>query len=149
MRGPQRSRAGSPAEQRGPHAGSPRGVQDLGWGAIPAGVEAGNAQAPDRPVNLAVLDFGDSSFGRLASDTLSTNLKSEAELIAFDRDQSRVAARGASYSGSLNLSLYEARVLGADAVRCGGVPPRQPCVAKYRSRPRQSRAYRCARSAPP
>ena len=74
---------------------------------------SGHAQAPDRPVNLAVLDFGDSSFGRLASDTLSTNLKSEAELIAFDRDQSRVAARGASYSGSLNLSLYEARVLGA------------------------------------
>jgi hypothetical protein len=37
-RGPQRGRAGSPAEQRGPHAGSPRGVQDLGWGAIRAGL---------------------------------------------------------------------------------------------------------------
>ncbi len=103
-RGPQRGSAGSPAEH-------------LGWGAIPAGVEVGNAQAPDRPVNLAVLDFGDSSFGRLASDKLSTNLKSEAELIALDRDQSRVAARGASYSGSLNLSLYEARELGA-AIGC-------------------------------
>src|SRR5712691_9905893 len=28
----------SSARPRGPHAGSPRGVQDLGWGAIPAGV---------------------------------------------------------------------------------------------------------------
>src|SRR5437899_2597333 len=36
VRGSQRGRAGSPAEQRGTHAGSPRGVQDLGWGAIPA-----------------------------------------------------------------------------------------------------------------
>jgi len=42
--GPQRGRAGSPAEPRGPHAGSPRGVQDLGWGAIPAGVEEVSAK---------------------------------------------------------------------------------------------------------
>jgi L-aspartate oxidase len=35
---PQPGRAGSPAEQRDPHAGSPRGVQDLGWRADRAGV---------------------------------------------------------------------------------------------------------------
>jgi len=94
-----------------------RGLQRGSGGVIPAGVEVGNAQAPDRPVNLAVLDFGDSSFGRLASDQLSTNLKSEAELITIDRGQSRVAARGANYSGSLNLPLREARDLGA-AIGC-------------------------------
>jgi hypothetical protein len=37
VRRPQRRRAGSPAEQRGARAGSPRGVQDLGWGALPVG----------------------------------------------------------------------------------------------------------------
>jgi len=77
----------------------------------------GLAQAPDRPVTLAVLDFGDSAIGPPASDKLLTNLKSEAELIALDRGQSRVAARGVSYSGSLNLHLNEARDLGA-AIGC-------------------------------
>jgi TonB family protein len=68
-------------------------------------------------VNLAVLDFGDSAIGQRASEKLLTNLKSAAELIALDRGQSRVAARGASYSGSLNLPLNEARDLGA-AIGC-------------------------------
>src|SRR5688500_7574104 len=38
-RGPQRGGAGSPAEQRGPRAGSPRVMQVLGWSARPAVVE--------------------------------------------------------------------------------------------------------------
>jgi TonB family protein len=71
------------------------------------------AQTPDRAVNLAVLDFGDSTIGRLASQKVSANLKQETALLVMDRDQVRAAARGAGYAGSLNLSLSEARNLGA------------------------------------
>jgi TonB family protein len=72
-----------------------------------------SAQAPERPVSLAVLDFADSTIGRLASQKLITNLKQETTLLVLDRDQVRAAARGAGYAGSLNLSLNEARNLGA------------------------------------
>jgi TonB family protein len=71
------------------------------------------AQTADRPVTVALLDFGESSLGRLASDKLSANLKLETSLAILDRDQVRAAARGAGYTGSLNLSLNEARDLGA------------------------------------
>lgn len=72
-----------------------------------------NPQTPERPVTLAVLDFGDSTTGRLSSQKLTANLKQETPLIVSDRDQTRAAARGAGYAGSLNLSLSEARNLGA------------------------------------
>ncbi len=67
----------------------------------------------DRPLTLAVLDFGDSALGRLAADKLATNLKRESRLLILDRDQVRAAARGAAYAGSISLSLGEARNLGA------------------------------------
>jgi TonB family protein len=66
-----------------------------------------------RPPTLAVLDFGDSAIARLASDKLAANLKRETSLFISDRDQVRAAARGAGYAGSINLSLKEARELGA------------------------------------
>jgi TonB family protein len=72
-----------------------------------------SAQTAERPVNLAVLDFADSTIGRLASQKLITNLKQETTLLVMDPDQVRAAARGARYAGSLNLSLSEARNLGA------------------------------------
>ena len=71
------------------------------------------AQTPERPVTLAVLDFGASAIGRLTSQKLLTNLKQETTLIVLDRDQAQAAAHGAGYGGSLNLSLNEARNLGA------------------------------------
>ena len=71
------------------------------------------APATARPLTLAVLEFGDSSFGRLAAEKLRSNLKSEPGLIILDRDQVHAAARGVGYGGSLNLSLAEARDLGA------------------------------------
>jgi TonB family protein len=67
----------------------------------------------ERPITLAILDFGDSTLGRVASDTLAANLKQEAGLSILDRDQVRAAARGTGYAGSINLSLNEARDLGA------------------------------------
>lgn len=76
-----------------------------------------SSQTPARAVCLSVLDFGDSTLGRQAADQLAANLKREPELLLMDRDLSRAAARGSSYSGSLNLSRTEARNLGA-AIGC-------------------------------
>jgi TonB family protein len=70
-------------------------------------------QPAERPATLAVLDLGDSSLGRLAAEKLAANLKSQSGLTVLDGDQARAAARGAGYTGSLNLSVSEARDLGA------------------------------------
>jgi TonB family protein len=70
-------------------------------------------QTIERPVSLAVLDFGDSNTGRVASEKLALNLKNETSIVILDRDQVRAATRGAGYAGSINLSLHEARDLGA------------------------------------
>jgi TonB family protein len=71
------------------------------------------AQATERPVSLAILDFGESTFGKLTSQTLLTNLKHDPAVALLDHDLARAAARGAGYAGSLNMSLNEARNLGA------------------------------------
>jgi TonB family protein len=70
-------------------------------------------QTIERPVTLAVLDFGDSNIGRGTSEKLALNLKNETSIVILDRDQVRAASRGAGYAGSINLSLNEARDLGA------------------------------------
>ena len=67
----------------------------------------------ERPLSLAILDFGNAAPGRLAADKLAINLKRETSLIVLDRDQVRAAARGAGYESSLSLTLEEARDLGA------------------------------------
>jgi TonB family protein len=72
-----------------------------------------NGQTSTRPLSLAVLDFGDSAFARQAADRLAASLKREPDLKILDRDQVRAAAHGAAYAGSMNLSLDEARDLGA------------------------------------
>ena len=72
-----------------------------------------NAQTSQRPTSLSVLDFGKSDFARLAAEKLRANLKSQRELVIFDPELSRAAAQGVGYSGSLNMSLAEARDLGA------------------------------------
>ncbi len=75
------------------------------------------AQKTERPVRVAVLDFGNSAFGRQAADDLYAALSSEKKLSLLDREQARTAARGAGYTGSLNMTLAEARDLGA-AIGC-------------------------------
>src|SRR4030095_16733673 len=83
----------------------------------PKGVRVGWLQTvlttTERPLTLAILDFGDSAIARLAADKLAANLKHETSVMVFDRDQVRAAARGAGYTGSMSLSLSEARNLGA------------------------------------
>ena len=71
------------------------------------------AQTRERPISVAVIDFGDSSIGRRAAETLATNLSTVAELSIVDRDLTRSAVKGAGYSGSLNLSVTDAHNLGA------------------------------------
>jgi TonB family protein len=69
--------------------------------------------AQERRVSVAVLSFGDSEFGRHASRTLVANLELAPELLIMDSEQANTAARGAGYNRSLNMSLAEARDLGA------------------------------------
>jgi TonB family protein len=71
------------------------------------------ARSSQRPTSLAILDFGNSNFSKLAADKLRTNLRSERELFLFDPELSRAAARGIGYATSLNMTLAEARDLGA------------------------------------
>lgn len=70
-------------------------------------------QRAERPLSVAILDFGDSALARLTSNKLATNLKRDTSVVVLDRDQVRAAARGSGYSGSMSLSLGEARDLGA------------------------------------
>jgi TonB family protein len=71
------------------------------------------AQTTPRRPTIAVLDFGETAFAREAVEKFSTSLKQDENIEILDRDQARAAALGASYAGSLNLSLTEARNLGA------------------------------------
>ena len=70
-----------------------------------------NAQA-QRPI-VSVLDLGATPVAKTAAETLRTRLRTSGDLSVVDPDLSRAAAKGIGYSGSLNLTLAEARDLGA------------------------------------
>ena len=74
------------------------------------------AQSGAQRVRVAVLDFGRTETGRRAAEALAGALPAEG-FVTVDRDLSRDAARGTGYEGSLNLTLREARDLGA-AIDC-------------------------------
>src|ERR1700730_10256905 len=79
--------------------------------------------AQSRPTRITVLDFGTTPTGSHAAAEIRKifqareprESKQEFELV--DRDQSRAAALGAGFEGSLNLTLQQARDLGA-AIGC-------------------------------
>jgi TonB family protein len=75
----------------------------------------------NRRVSVAVLDLGGTpTAGRVAErlTKLTASLKIKGTTLALlDRGMSAAAARGVGYAGSLNLTLAEARSLGA-AVGC-------------------------------
>ncbi|MFL6337050.1 MAG: energy transducer TonB [Pyrinomonadaceae bacterium] len=75
----------------------------------------------DRRVTVAVLDLGGTPTARHVTERLTkvtASLKIKGTLLALlDRGMSTAAARGVGYAGSLNLTLAEARALGA-AVGC-------------------------------
>jgi TonB family protein len=70
------------------------------------------AQTSQRPL-VAVVDFGATPIAKVAAETLRDRFRSTGELMMADPDLSRAAAKGIGYSGSLNLSVTEARDLGA------------------------------------
>lgn len=71
----------------------------------------------ERQLRVAVLDFGELQTGHRAAEKLFLALSSNNDLLMIDRDESRAAALGLGYKGSLNMTLQEARDLGA-AIGC-------------------------------
>ncbi len=73
-----------------------------------------------RPVRLAILDFGKDRTGLRAAAAIRDTLQPKEEARAttvIDRDQTNAAGRGAGFEGSLNLTIQEARDIGA-AIGC-------------------------------
>jgi TonB family protein len=71
------------------------------------------AQTPATRTKLAVLDFGSSKVGKQSSTTIRTSFSLSSDIDVLDSDLTAAAAKGAGYSGSLNMSLSEARDLGS------------------------------------
>jgi TonB family protein len=82
---------------------------------------AARAQDEPRRVRLAVLEVGDAPAASRVAERISKLLAAlkikGTTLSLLDRGMSAAAARGVGYAGSLNLTLAEARSLGA-AVGC-------------------------------
>lgn len=76
------------------------------------GISGVQAQTSPRPL-VSVLDLGAQPIARQAAATLRDRLRSSGEFNVADAEMSRAAAKGIGYSGSLNLSVNEARDLGA------------------------------------
>jgi TonB family protein len=81
---------------------------------------ASSAMAQSRPTRLAVIDFGNAPTGLRAAEAIRETLHPKAEeapsgreFAVIDRDQTRAAALGAGFEGSLNLTIQQARDLGA------------------------------------
>jgi TonB family protein len=62
---------------------------------------------------ITVLDLGDTPIATKAAETLRNRFRSSGQLRVADADLSRAAAKGIGYKGSLNLTVTEARDLGA------------------------------------
>ena len=74
---------------------------------------AANVQAQTQRPIVSVLDFGATPVAKLAAETLRSRFRASGEVVVRDADLTRAAAKGIGYSGSLNLTLTEARDLGA------------------------------------
>ena len=72
---------------------------------------ASNSHAQN--ASVAVLDFGTTPFAQKTAEKLREQFRATKELHIADADLTRAAAKGIGYSGSLNLTLSEARDLGA------------------------------------
>jgi len=66
-----------------------------------------------RPLRISVLDFGSTETGKRAAEKLRENLRIDTRVAIADAQLAISAAKGIGYSGSLNLSVAEARDLGA------------------------------------
>ena len=71
------------------------------------------AATTQRPLRVGVLDFGATTLAKAAAEEFRTNLPTNDGVRIIDRDLSASAARGSGYAGSLNLTVLEAKNLGA------------------------------------
>jgi TonB family protein len=76
------------------------------------GATLAHARGADSRASVAVLDLGETETGRRAADELSAALAAASNFDVVNRAQARAAARGTGYTGTLNLTLMEARDLG-------------------------------------
>ncbi len=79
------------------------------------------ATAQSQPTRIAVLGFGPEPTGAKVATKISAMFAAESastrEFTVIDPDLARAAARGAGFDGSMNLTVHEARDLGA-AIGC-------------------------------
>ncbi len=75
-------------------------------------VLASHSFASAKP-SVAVLDFGQTEFAKTVAEKIRSRLRATSEFLVADGDLSRSAAMGVGYTGSLNLTVNEARDLGA------------------------------------
>jgi TonB family protein len=64
-------------------------------------------------ITVSVLDLGPSEAGKTVAEKLRGSFREGRDLVVADPDLTRAAAMGAGYTGSLNLTVGEARDLGA------------------------------------
>ena len=62
---------------------------------------------------VSVVDFGSSETGKAVAEKIRAEFRSAGDFLVADADLTRSAAIGVGYTGSLNLTLEEARNLGA------------------------------------
>lgn len=77
------------------------------------------AHTRGRPIRIAVISFGDSATAERVTERITKSIASNdaADVIVIDTDQTKAASAGSGFNGSLNLTLEEARNLGA-AIDC-------------------------------
>lgn len=63
--------------------------------------------------SVSVVDFGESETGKTVAEKVRAQFRTARDLLVADADLTRSAAMGVGYAGSLNLTLGEARDLGA------------------------------------
>jgi TonB family protein len=70
------------------------------------------AQNTNGQKTISILDLGKSSLAANAGEIIRNQFRSSNEFVVADPDLSRAAAHGIGYSGSLNMTVTEARDLG-------------------------------------
>jgi TonB family protein len=75
-----------------------------------------NAQVNARPIEIAVVGFGDGQTARKVTEQISESFRGNQFRI-IDTDRAKAAANGVGYDGSLNMTLEAARNL-ASAIAC-------------------------------
>ena len=66
-----------------------------------------------RPIKVAILDFGETGTGQHVTQGITQMIAANQELLLIPRDETLPAVQGIGYKGSLNLTLEDARDLGA------------------------------------